>query len=295
MRIHVNGKLAKGVSAKDIILHIIATIGVNGGTGHVIEYSGNVFREMDMEARMTVCNMSIECGARAGLIAPDEITFEYLENRIYAPKGTEWQESLADWQSLYSDGEANFDREVYISAEDIPQTVTYGTHPGMAIAISENIPQSNNPSEDEALEYMQLKVGESLTDKSIDRVFIGSCTNSRISDLRLAARELQGKQVVVPTLIVAGSEKVKQQAEREGLDKIFIASGAEWREPGCSMCIGMNGDIGQQGDLVVSTSNRNFVGRQGKGVRTILASPAVAAASAVKGKVSAANQVKDAA
>ncbi len=286
MRINVEGELAKNVSAKDLILHIIACIGVNGGTGYVLEYAGSTIRAMDMEARMTLCNMSIECGARAGLIAPDQTTFDYLEGRQHAPKGQAWEKALNHWRSLVSDKEASFDKEVAVDASQIKPTVTYGTHPGMAIPIDALVPKGADESEEQALDYMQLKHGQKIAGTAVDLVFIGSCTNSRLSDLRSAAAQLSGQQVKVPTLIVAGSEKVKKQAEAEGLHQIFLDAGAEWREPGCSMCIGMNGDIGQPGDLVVSTSNRNFVGRQGKDVRTVLASPAVAAASAVNGHIS---------
>jgi len=285
MRVNVEGDLGKHVSAKDIILHIIATLGVNGGTGYVLEYAGSAIRSLDMEGRMTLCNMSIECGARAGLIAPDETTFEYLKGRAHAPQGPDWDAAITAWKKLPSDADATFDYEVNLSAEDIQPTVTYGTHPGMAIAINAVIPEHNSDSEKIALDYMQFNSGQAILNSPIDMAFIGSCTNSRISDLRIAAEQMRGQKVKVRTLVVAGSEKIKRAAEDEGLDKIFINAGAEWREPGCSMCIGMNGDIGKPGDLVVSTSNRNFVGRQGKDVRTILASPAVAAASAVYGAI----------
>jgi len=285
MRINIEGDLQNSVTAKDVILHVIATIGVNGGTGYVLEYAGSAVRAMDMEARMTMCNMSIECGARAGMIAPDETTFNYLKGKQHAPQGTDWDAAVTRWSQLPSDADAVFDKEVYIDAADIKPTITYGTHPGMAFAIDARIPATNDESDISSLEYMQFNQGESILGKAIDLVFIGSCTNSRISDLRSAAQIMRGKQVKVRTLVVAGSELIKLQAEAEGLDKIFMNAGAEWREPGCSMCLGMNGDIGKPGDLVVSTSNRNFIGRQGKDVRTILASPLVAASSAVNGTI----------
>lgn len=285
MRINIEGKLANNVSAKDVILHVIAEIGVNGGTGYVLEYAGSAVRNMDMDGRMTMCNMSIECGARAGMIAPDEITFNYLKGRAHAPQGDAWQAAVQAWSQLPSDQGATFDKEVHINAADIKPTITYGTHPGMAIPIDAIVPSHTAASDNDALDYMQLSSGDKMLGQALNLAFIGSCTNSRISDLRAAAAQMRGQQVKVRTLVVAGSEKVKKQAEAEGLHKVFTAAGAEWREPGCSMCIGMNGDIGKPGDLVMSTSNRNFVGRQGKGVRTILASPAVVAASAVKGEI----------
>lgn len=285
MRINIEGELHKTVSAKDVILHVIAQIGVNGGTGYVIEYAGSAVRAMDMEARMTLCNMSIECGARAGMVAPDETTYAYLKGRSHAPNGEDWDNAVASWKQLPTDDKAVFDHEVSIDAATIQPTITYGTHPGMAFAIDANIPESNDASDKSALDYMQFKQGESILGTPVDLVFIGSCTNSRLSDLRNAAKVMQNNTVKMRTLVVAGSHIIKAQAEAEGLDKIFTDAGAEWREPGCSMCIGMNGDIGQPGDLVVSTSNRNFVGRQGKGVRTILASPMVAATCAVHGVI----------
>lgn len=285
MRINIEGDLHDSVSAKDVILHVIAQIGVNGGTGYVIEYAGSAVRAMDMEARMTLCNMSIECGARAGMVAPDETTFEFLKGRTHAPKGDAWKTAVSDWKKLVTDEGAKFDSEVTIDAARIQPTITYGTHPGMAFAIDANIPVSNDASDKSALEYMQFEQGECILGKAVDLVFIGSCTNSRLSDLRSAANIMQNKTVKIRTLVVAGSQTIKEQAEAEGLHKIFQNAGAEWREPGCSMCIGMNGDIGKPGDLVVSTSNRNFVGRQGKGVRTILASPLVAATCAVHGVI----------
>ncbi|MBT8141749.1 MAG: 3-isopropylmalate dehydratase large subunit [Gammaproteobacteria bacterium] len=285
MRITVDGELQDSVSAKDVILHIIASIGVNGGTGYVIEYAGSAIRAMDMEERMTVCNMSIECGARAGMIAPDETTVAYLKGRKHAPQGADWDAAVTTWKSLATDMDAVFDAEVQINASDIQPTITYGTHPGMAFAVNSVIPQSEDASDKSSLEYMRFAQGEQVLGKPIDLVFIGSCTNSRIRDLRVAAKIMSQKKVKVRTLVVAGSELIKQQAEAEGLHEIFLQAGAEWREPGCSMCLGMNGDIGKPGDLVVSTSNRNFIGRQGKDVRTILASPMVAATSAIQGKI----------
>jgi len=275
MRINIEGELQDLVSAKDVILHVIATIGVNGGTGYVLEYAGSAVRAMDMEARMTMCNMSIECGARAGMIAPDQVTYDYLKGRAHAPQGEAWDKAVARWSTLPTDENAVFDKEVHIDASKISPTITYGTHPGMAFAIDAEIPSTTDESDISSLEYMQFSQGESILGKAIDLVFIGSCTNSRLSDLRNAAKIMQGKQVKVRTLVVAGSELIKLQAEAEGLDTIFKDAGAEWREPGCSMCLGMNGDIGKPGDLVISTSNRNFIGRQGKDVRTILASPVV--------------------
>ena len=286
MRINIEGDLQDSVTAKDVILHVIATIGVNGGTGYVLEYAGSAVRAMGMEARMTMCNMSIECGARAGMIAPDKVTYDYLKGRPHAPEGADWDKAILEWSTLPTDDDAIFDKEVHVDASKITPTITYGTHPGMAFAIDASIPLSSDESDIASLEYMQFAQGESILGKAIDLVFIGSCTNSRISDLRNAAKIMQGKQVQIRTLVVAGSELIKLQAEAEGLDKIFLAAGAEWREPGCSMCLGMNGDIGKPGDLVVSTSNRNFIGRQGKDVRTILASPLVAASSAIMGKIS---------
>jgi 3-isopropylmalate/(R)-2-methylmalate dehydratase large subunit len=281
--IRVEGDLEPGVTPKDVILHIIGQIGVGGGTGSVIEYFGSTFRAMDMAGRMTVCNMSIECGARAGLIAPDETTFSYLQGRPKAPSGAGWDAAVADWRTLRTDPGAEFDRLVEIDAADIEPSVTWGIHPGMVMGVGGSVPDG----EPDALGYMQLQAGSPLAGESVDVVFIGSCTNSRLSDLRAAAAIFRGRRVADGTraLVVPGSGLTKQQAEAEGLDDIFRAAGAEWREPGCSMCLGMNGDIAQPGELVVSTSNRNFKGRQGPGVRTVLASPLTAAASAVTGRV----------
>jgi 3-isopropylmalate/(R)-2-methylmalate dehydratase large subunit len=285
--IKVEGALQPGVTAKDVILHIIGTIGVDGGTGSVIEYYGSTIRAMDMESRMTLCNMSIECGARAGMVAPDQTTFHYLEGRDMAPKGADWNRALAYWETLRTDDNAAFDQQVEINAAEIEPSVTWGTNPGMVIRIRDRVPDQQDSSTREALEYMQLQAGAEIAGQPVNMVFIGSCTNSRISDLRAAASIFAGRKVAAGTrvLVVAGSEATKKQAEAEGLHRIFLEAGAEWREPGCSMCIGMNGDIGQPGDLVVSTSNRNFKGRQGRDVRTVLASPLTAAASAVAGKI----------
>lgn len=285
MAIHVNGQLAEGVTPKDVILHIIAEIGIGGGTGYALEYCGNVFREMSMDGRMTVCNMSIEAGARCGMVAPDETTFEYLRGRKFAPEN--FDQACEDWASLATDDGAVFDKDVHIRAEDIRPMVTYGTHPGMGIAITETIPAAVDATDASALDYMQLQSGAKIAGTQVDKVFIGSCTNSRMEDLRAAAAIFQGRKVAdgVQTIIVPGSVLTKALAEEEGLHKVFIAAGAEWREAGCSMCLGMNGDIGAPGDLVVSTSNRNFMGRQGPGVRTVLASPETAAATAVTGVI----------
>ncbi len=291
MEIRVDGFLGRGVTAKDLVLAIIAEIGVGGGTGHVLEFTGDAVRSLDMEARMTVCNMSIEAGARAGMIAPDDVTFQYLARRERAPKGAAWDEALHRWRALPSDPEARFDRRVQIDASRIEPMITYGTHPGMGIGVTGVVPDASMLSSAEqaaharALEYMGLRPGERLLGKKIDVVFIGSCTNSRIADLRAAARVLDGRRVAagVRTLIVPGSMAVKRQAEAEGLDRIFEDAGAEWRNPGCSMCIAMNGDQLRPGEWSVSTSNRNFEGRQGKGGRTFLASPLTAAAAAVTG------------
>ena len=287
LAIHVDGALPRGVGAKDLILHIIGKIGVDGGTGHVIEYRGPAIQALSMEERMTVCNMSIEAGARAGLIAPDETTFAWLKGRPHAPQGAAWDEAVAAWRQLPSDEGARYDREVRIDASQIRPTVTYGTHPGMAIAMDTPVPAARNAVEQRALDYMQAKAGHAMQGTPVDVVFVGSCTNSRLSDLREAAAVLRGRHVAagVRMLVVPGSEAVRRDAEREGLHEVFTAAGAEWRVPGCSMCIAMNGDLAQPGQLVVSTSNRNFEGRQGKGARTVLASPATAAASAVAGRI----------
>ena len=285
LAIHVEGKLARGVGAKDLILSIIGRIGVNGGTGSVIEYRGSTIEALTMEERMTVCNMSIEAGARAGLIAPDRTTFDWLKGREHAPKGAEWDSAVERWSALPSDPGARYDAEVHIDAATIRPAVTYGTHPGMVVALGDAVPAATGAQERRALDYMQLEAGRSMEGTPVDIVFVGSCTNSRLPDLREAASLLRGRHIAkdVRMLVVPGSEQVKRDAEREGLHEVFRAAGAEWREPGCSMCLGMNGDIGKPGQLIVSTSNRNFEGRQGPGVRTVLASPLVAAASALAG------------
>ena len=289
MAINVNGELPSGVTPKDVILHIIAEIGIGGGTGYALEYRGNVFEDMSMQGRMTVCNMSIEAGARCGMVAPDQTTFDYIEGRKFAPEkdNGNFEAACEDWLSLCTDDGAVFDKDVDIRAEDIKPMVTYGTHPGMGISIDSLIPAAESDADQAALDYMQMISGEKIAGTKVDKVFIGSCTNSRLEDLRAAASIFKDNKVAdgVKTIIVPGSVITKYQAEEEGLDKIFIAAGAEWREAGCSMCLGMNGDIGAPGDLVVSTSNRNFMGRQGPGVRTVLASPETAAATAITGVI----------
>jgi 3-isopropylmalate/(R)-2-methylmalate dehydratase large subunit len=293
LRVTIDGALGSGVSAKDLILHLISVIGANGATGHMIEYAGSTLREMSVEGRMTVCNMSIEAGARAGLIAPDDKTFSYLKGRRYAPKDTDWERAVEDWRSLASDPEARFDREVSIDAGDIAPSITWGTSPEEALPITERVPDpvlETDPSRRAALEitldYMGLAPGTALTDIPVDRVFIGSCTNGRIEDLRAAAAIVEGRDAKVTAIVVPGSSLVKTQAEAEGLDRIFTAAGFEWRATGCSMCVGMNGDLTPPGERCASTSNRNFKGRQGPGSRTHLMSPAMAAAAAVTGRLS---------
>jgi len=285
--IRIEGELNPGVSAKDVILHVIGSIGVDGGTGSVIEYYGTTVRGMGMDSRMTLCNMSIECGARAGMIAPDDVTFEYLKGKSMAPSGAEWESAVSDWKTLYTDSETDFDKRIEIDASKIQPSVTWGTHPGMVIAIDESVPDANSASNRDALAYMQLEGGAPLIGQHVDVVFIGSCTNSRMNDLRQAASIMKGRSIPQDTrvLVVPGSENIRRLAEEEGLHHIFLAAGAEWREPGCSMCLALNGDTGSPGDLVVSTSNRNFKGRQGPGVRSILASPLTAAACAVNGRI----------
>ncbi len=291
----VNGALKPGVSAKDIILALIARIGIGGGTGFVFEYCGSAIRSLSMEERMTVCNMSIEGGARAGLVAPDDTTYQYLHGREYAPKGAKWDEAVARWRQLPTDDGASYDKTITIDAAALEPMITFGTNPGMGIPIRDAVPNPSDitdPLERDslasALKYMDLPPGQPLLGHAINVVFIGSCTNSRISDLRIAASVLKGRKVHpgVRVLVVPGSQQVKEQAQAEGLDKIFRDAGADWREAGCSMCIAMNGDQLQPGEYSVSTSNRNFEGRQGKGARTFLASPMTAAASAISGKVS---------
>jgi len=287
LAIEIGGALGPGVTAKDVILAIIGQIGVDGGTGHVIEYRGDAIRAMDMEARMTVCNMSIEAGARAGMIAPDETTVRYLEGRPWTPRGDEWQAAVQRWLSLASDPGAAFDRTVSIDGGSLAPMVTFGTNPGMVIPVAGAIPESGSAGFAKALDYMQLQPGKPIAGTPVDVVFVGSCTNSRLSDLELAARVLRGRKVAegVRMLVVPGSQQIKKQAEQLGLDRVFAEAGAEWRESGCSMCLGMNGDTVAAGRLCVSTSNRNFEGRQGVGARTVLASPLTAAASAVAGSV----------
>ncbi|MCB9146302.1 MAG: 3-isopropylmalate dehydratase large subunit [Anaerolineales bacterium] len=292
--VRVDGKLGKGVSSKDIILALIARIGVGGGTGHVFEYTGEAIRGLTMEQRMTICNMSIEGGARAGMIAPDDNTFEYLAGREFAPQGADWDKAVAKWRALPSDEGATYDKSITLNAADLEPMITYGTTPGMGMKITDRIPTAESFSDanqrasfEKAMTYMGLQPGQSLLGQKVDVVFIGSCTNSRISDLRLAAGMLKGRKVADGTrvMVVPGSQDVKKQAEQEGLDKVFKEAGAEWREAGCSMCIAMNGDQLSPEQYAVSTSNRNFEGRQGKGGRTFLASPVTAAATAIHGVV----------
>jgi 3-isopropylmalate/(R)-2-methylmalate dehydratase large subunit len=288
LAIDISGTLSGGITAKDVILATIAHIGVDGGTGHIIEYRGDAVEAMDMEARMTVCNMSIEAGARAGMIAPDETTFAYLHGRPRAPRGRAWDDAVVRWRALSSDPGAVYDKYVAIRADRLQPMVTFGTNPGMAIGINEPIPSYNgNATLRKALDYMQVVPGKPLTETSVDVVFVGSCTNSRLSDLQQAASIMRGHRVApgVTMLVVPGSQQVKKEAEALGLHDIFRAAGAEWRESGCSMCLGMNGDTVPRGKLCVSTSNRNFEGRQGIGARTVLASPMTAAASAIRGRV----------
>ncbi len=292
MRVWVNGTLPDGVTPKDVILAIIGEIGTAGGTGHVIEYAGDVFEEMSMEGRMTVCNMSIEAGARAGLIAPDEKTIEYFRGRPMAPKGEAWERAVAWWKTLRSDDDAVFDREVELDAANLPPLVTWGTSPEDVVSVKGRVPdpaevedETRRSMIERKLEYMGLKPGQKITDIPIDRVFIGSCTNGRLEDLRAAAAIVRGKKVspAVKAMVVPGSGVVKEQAEAEGLDKVFTEAGFEWREPGCSMCLAMNADRLEPGERCASTSNRNFEGRQGYKGRTHLVSPAMAAAAAIAG------------
>ena len=292
MRISVDGELAPGVVAKDIILYIISKLGVGGGTGHFVEYAGSAIQGLSMEGRMTICNMSIEMGARGGMIAPDQTTFDYVQGREFAPGGAEWEEKLADWQTLYTDEDATFDEEYHFDAADIQPMITYGTNPGMGMGVTEKEPAAAKAGESEAtfkksLAYMDVTAGSELLGKAIDYVFIGSCTNSRMEDLRLAADLVAGKKVAphVRAMIVPGSQQVAVQAKAEGLDQIFEAAGFEFRQSGCSACLGMNEDKVPAGKYCVSTSNRNFEGRQGQGARTILASPLTAAAAAIAGQI----------
>jgi 3-isopropylmalate/(R)-2-methylmalate dehydratase large subunit len=284
----MNGALQSGVTAKDIILKIIQQIGVGGGVGHVIEYRGSTVGSLSLEERMTICNMSIEAGARAGMFAPDDKTFDYLMDKPMSPKGSDWDQAIQKWSRLFTDENAEFDNEISIDVNQLTPMVTYGTNPGMAIGIDDIVPERNGDhGYKQSLNYMQIEAGKPILGKDIDVVFIGSCTNSRISDLQDAAEIFKDRKVSdgVKALVVPGSQAVKKEAESLGLDKIFESAGAEWRESGCSMCLGMNGDTVGNGKLAVSTSNRNFEGRQGKGARTILASPKTAAASAISGSV----------
>jgi 3-isopropylmalate/(R)-2-methylmalate dehydratase large subunit len=287
LAITIEGQLSPGVTAKDVILAVIARLGIGGGTGHVIEYRGSAVRALSMEERMTVCNMSIEAGARAGMVAPDDTTFEYLGGRPRAPRGAAWDNAVAEWRKLPSDPGATYDREEAFDAAAIEPMITYGTNPGMGMAIGDKVPAASNPTLEKALAYMGLEANAPLLGHKVDVVFIGSCTNSRLSDLRAAATIFRGRKVApgVRALVVPGSQRIKTAAEAEGLDRVFLDAGAEWREAGCSMCIAMNGDQLKPGQYAVSTSNRNFEGRQGAGGRTFLASPLTAAAAAVTGRV----------
>ncbi|HIC32859.1 MAG TPA: 3-isopropylmalate dehydratase large subunit [Flavobacteriaceae bacterium] len=287
LRVTVNGTLKKGVLPKDVILYIIAQIGTNAGTGYFCEYAGDVFENMSMEGRMTVCNMSIEMGARGGMIAPDQTTFDYVKDREFAPKGKDFEDKVTYWKTLPTDEGAVFDKEYNFDAADIEPMITYGTNPGMGIKITDNIPQLDDASFEKSLKYMDFKKGESLIDKTINYVFIGSCTNSRIEDFRIAAQYIKGKQKAdnVTAWLVPGSKQVETQIIEEGLKSIFEDAGFKLRQPGCSACLAMNDDKIPEGEYCVSTSNRNFEGRQGQGSRTILASPLVAAATAIEGKI----------
>ena len=294
MKVEVVGDVSEGVGPKDIILGIIRKIGTGGGAGHVIEYVGDVIKNMSMENRMTICNMSIEGGARAGMIAPDQVTFNYLKGKNYAPKDGDWNDAIAEWNDLYSDEDATFDKVVTINASELEPSISWGTNPSQVIFINDTIPhpedyeeESEKEAASRALEYMDLEPGEKISEISLDRVFIGSCTNGRIEDLREAAEVVKGKKVAekIGAMIVPGSTQVKKQAEEEGLDKIFIDAGFDWREAGCSMCLGMNPDILSPGERCASTSNRNYEGRQGAGGRTHLVSPKMAAAAALYGQL----------
>ena len=293
MRVAVEGDLGPGVTAKDVVLHIIGVIGTAGGTGYAIEFAGSAIRGLSLEGRMTICNMAIEAGARAGMVAVDQTTIDYVEGRPFAPKGEDWDKAVDYWRTLVSDADAEFDAEVNIDAADIRPQVSWGTSPEMVVPVDAMLPDPQAESDEvkrsgmqRAYEYMGLKPGVPVTDIQVDRVFIGSCTNSRIEDLRAAAEVAKGRKKadsVKQVLVVPGSGLVKQQAEKEGLDKVFIEAGFEWREPGCSMCLAMNPDRLEAGEHCASTSNRNFEGRQGNGGRTHLVSPAMAAAAAVAG------------
>ena len=292
--VRVEGTLQNGVAAKDIILHLISRIGIGGGTGHVFEYMGSTIKTLSMEERMTICNMSIEGGGRAGMVAPDDTTIEYIAGRKHAPTGIDWDASVAAWRALPSDDGVAFDKEIFIDADSLEPMITYGTNPGMVMKITEPVPDpagvkevSERQTLEKALSYMALQPGKPLLGHKVDVVFLGSCTNARLSDLRLAAGLIKDRKVTdrVKMMVVPGSQQVKNQAEAEGLDQIFKDAGADWREPGCSMCIAMNGDQLEPGQYAVSTSNRNFEGRQGKGGRTFLASPLTAVAAAVTGEI----------
>jgi len=292
MKVEVKGTLPKGVGPKDVILGIIRKIGTGGGAGHVIEYVGDFIKDLSMENRMTICNMSIEGGARAGMIAPDEVTFEYLKNKNYAPKGADWDDAIDEWSELFTDEDAVYDKEIVIDASELEPSISWGTNPSQVIFINDSIPHpddfTNNSDKEaakRALEYMDLTPGQKIKDIKLDRIFIGSCTNGRIEDLRDAAAIVKGKKINdgLEAMVVPGSTLVKKQAEEEGLDKIFIDAGFDWREAGCSMCLGMNPDILQPGERCASTSNRNYEGRQGAGGRTHLVSPKMAAAAAIEG------------
>ena len=301
MRINIDGELNDGVVSKDIILYIIAKISASGATGYFVEYAGSAIRSLSMEARMTICNMSIEMGARGGMIAPNDITFDYMKGRLFAPKGEEWEKKLGEWKELYSEPEAKFDVEININARDIEPMITYGTNPGLGIAVTGSIPQTDAiPDENErknilkALDYMGLQPGKQLLGMPVQHVFIGSCTNSRIEDLRMVASIVKGrrKSENVAVMIVPGSQQVAEQVKKEGLDRIFEEAGFQVRQPGCSACLGMNEDKIPAGEYCISTSNRNFEGRQGAGARTLLASPLTAAASAITGVVTDVRELK---
>ncbi len=290
LRLTVNGALSPGVHSKDIILALIANIGAAGGAGHALEYAGPAIRALSMEARMTICNMSIEAGARCGMIAPDDTTFAYVIGKPFAPEGADWERAVTRWRELPSDADARFDREVDLDASSLSPMVTWGTNPEHGAGVNAAVPDPalerdpvRRQSMELALSYMELKPGQALEGLAMDRVFIGSCTNSRLEDLRIAAKVVKGRKAAIPAMVVPGSGLVKLAAEAEGLDRIFREAGLEWREPGCSMCVGMNGDLVDAGQRCASTSNRNFEGRQGKGARTHLMSPAMAAAAAVTG------------
>ena len=286
-RIRIDGQLRPGVTAKDLILALIAAVGTDGGSGHVVEFCGAAVRSLSMEGRMTLCNMAIEAGARAGLVEPDDTTFQYLAGRKHVPVGPDFEKAVARWRSLASDPDARFDKEFVFNASTLEPMITYGTTPAMAIAVGGTVPIPSDQSQSKAVRYMAVDPGEPLLGREVNVVFIGSCTNGRLSDLRAAAEILRGRHVAkgLRALVVPGSQAVKLAAEAEGLDQVFLAAGCDWREPGCSMCIAMNGDVLAPGEYAVATSNRNFEGRQGPGGRTFLASPLTAAAAAVMGRI----------